>query len=262
MNHRTTRTWVAATAATAALVSTGAVLSGAVGVVRPGTAGNDVTVGQDNDNATNTFIQPPGVTAKQHMDNTDILFGRGGADLLIGKLGGDTLLAGAGDDITVGGPEAFAAPNSDVLIGEGGNDVNIWAPGDGSDAFLGDSGRDTMVFAPFVTKADGSLLIQHKNGRRVPRVDVDGLPQFSCTIVPVPASQDLGVDFLVRFNVNGTPAVTVRQRDVERVLCPSPHAGTVLVAHLDDMHPQFASVPIHEIGGVTGDIIAPAPAAS
>ena len=56
MNHRTTRAWVAATAATAALVSTGAVLSGATGVVRPGTAGNDVTVGADNDNAGNTFI--------------------------------------------------------------------------------------------------------------------------------------------------------------------------------------------------------------
>ncbi len=257
MNRRTTRTLVAATAATAALVSTGAALTGAAGVVRPGTSQADVTVGLDNDNADNPFVQPPGVVAKQHMDNTDVLFGRGNDDLLIGKLGGDTLLAGGGDDITVGGPEGFVAPNSDVLVGDRGNDVNIWAPGDGSDAFMGDGGRDSMVFAPFVTKPGGSLLLERFHGRKVPRVDIDGLPQFSCRIVDVPASERLGVDFLVRFNVDGTPAVTVRQRDVERVLCPSPREGKVKVADLRDAHPRFHNVPLHDIGGVTGAIIAP-----
>ena len=262
MNHRTTRAWVAATAATAALVGTGAALSGAAGVVATGTSAPDVVAGRDNDNADNPFVQPPGVTAKQHMENTDVLLGRGGDDLLLGKLGGDTLLAGSGADITIGGPEAFVAPNSDVLVGDAGDDVNIWAPGDGSDAFLGGGGRDTMVFAPFVTEPDGSLLWEHVHGRRVPRVDVDGLPQFSCTIVPVPASEKLGVDFLVRFNVNDVPAVTVRQLDVERVLCPSPHEGKVRVAHLDDAHPRFHNVAIHEIGGVTGAIVAPVRASS
>ena len=107
----------------------------------PGTSAKDVTVGGDNDNADNPFIQPPGVTAKQHMDNTDVLFGRGNHDLLIGKLGGDTLLGGKRNDILIGGPEKGSAPNSDVLVGEEGNDINIWAPGDGSDAFAGDKGR-------------------------------------------------------------------------------------------------------------------------
>lgn len=226
--------------------------------VEPGTPRKDVTIGRDNDNAGNTFIQPPGVTAKQHMDNTDVLLGRDNDDLLIGNLGGDTLLGGRGSDILVGGPENFAAPNSDVLNGESGNDINIWAPGDGSDAFLGQRGFDTMVFAPFLKNSDGSLVLERRFNRQVPRVDIDGLPQFSCDIVKVPASQKLGFDFLVRFNVNRVPAVTVRQLDVERVFCPSPNKGEALVADLTVRHPAFRPVSLHKVGGVTGAILAPA----
>ena len=147
----------------AAVVTSGILVvglaSGSSAVLEPGTPAKDVTVGLDNDNAANPFIQPPGVTAKQHMDNTDVLFGRDNDDLLIGKLGGDTLLAGADDDILIGGPEKGQAPNSDVLVGDTGDDINIWAPGDGSDAFIGNEGKDTMIFAPFVENPDGSLLI-------------------------------------------------------------------------------------------------------
>ena len=152
----------------------------------PGTPAKDVTVGGDNDNADNPFIQPPGVTAKQHMDNTDVLFGRANDDLLIGKLGGDTLLGGEHNDILIGGPEKAATPNSDVLIGEEGNDINIWAPGDGSDVFAGNEGKDTMIFAPFVEKANGSLLLTNFEGRKIPHVDIDGQAAFTCTIVEVP----------------------------------------------------------------------------
>src|SRR3954452_25253782 len=86
---------------------TGIALSGltAFATVAPGTAGKDVTRGLNNDNATNTFIQPPGVTAQQHMNNTDVLFGRQNDDLLIGNLGSDTLVAGSGADIMIGGPD-------------------------------------------------------------------------------------------------------------------------------------------------------------
>ena len=49
----------------------------------------------------------------------------------------------------IGGPEGGAgggAPNSDVQFGDSGNDVSIWAPGDGSDFFHGGSGnRDAQV---------------------------------------------------------------------------------------------------------------------
>ena len=129
------------------------------------------------------------MAAKQHMDNTDVLFGRDNDDLLIGKLGGDTLLAGADDDILIGGPEKGPPPNSDVLVGDTGKDVNIWAPGDGNDAFIGNEDKDTMIFAPFVENADGSLLLTRSYGRKIPHVNIDSQPTFTCTVVPVPESQ-------------------------------------------------------------------------
>jgi Ca2+-binding RTX toxin-like protein len=246
---------VAIGASIAAIVGGSAVLGSAA--VVPGTPGNDVHFGRDNDNANNTFIQPPGVTAKQHMDNTDVLFGRAGADLLVGKLGDDTLLGGPAQDILVGGPEGGQSPNSDVLLGDAGDDINIWAPGDGSEVFVGDKGYDTMVFAPFVTNNDGSLHLVWRHGRRVPRVDIGGQPAFSCEIVPVPPSQNLGEQFLIRFLVNDTIVVTVRQKDVERVLCPSPNDGWATRANLTVAHPEFRNVRLSNINGVLGAIVAP-----
>lgn len=242
-------------------LATGAVVLGltasASAFVAPGTPAKDVTVGLDNDNADNPFIMPAGVAAKQHMDNTDVLFGRANDDLLVGRLGSDTLLGGSGSDIMVGGPEKFTSPNSDVMVGDAGDDINIWAPGDGSDAFIGNGGSDTMIFAPFVGKADGSLLLTRYAGRRVPRVTIDNQPTFSCTIVDVPASERLGAQFLVRFNVNGNPAVTVRQSDIETVYCPSPLPGRAEVADLTAARPAFHNVWLHNVGGTTGKILSP-----
>jgi hypothetical protein len=228
----------------------------AAGTVAPGTPGKDVTKGLDNDNAANTFIQPPGVVAKQHMDNTDVLFGRDNDDYLQGNLGSDVLVAGEGDDILVGGPENFTSPNSDVLLGDKGNDINIWAPGDGSDAYVGDAGYDAMIFAPFVTKPNGSPVLEWFHGRRVPRVDISGQPTFTCDIVKVPAAEDLGAQFLVRFEVNGTPVVTVRQKDVEALFCPSPFNNRVAVADLTRAHPRFDLVRLPTIHGALGAILA------
>ncbi|MGL5818904.1 MAG: hypothetical protein ACRCYR_15150 [Phycicoccus sp.] len=248
----------AALLSTAALAAaTVAAAPGASAALEPGSPRNDVTLGLDNDDADNPFVQPPGVVAKQHMEGTDVLLGRAGEDLLVGNEGDDTLLGGRGGDILVGGPET-ALPNSDVLVGEEGNDVNVWAPGDGSDAFLGQEGFDTMVFAPFQTNDDGSLKLEKRFDRTIPRVKIDALPQFDCTIVPVPDSERLGAQFLVRFNVRGTPVVTVRQKDVEEVYCPSPEAGFALVADLTDPHPVFEPEALDEVPGVVGDILAPA----
>jgi hypothetical protein len=246
---------LAAGTAVAALLAGSTVLGSAA--VVPGTPDNDVHFGRDNDNANNTFIQPPGVTAKQHMDNTDVLFGRGGADLLIGRLGDDTILGGPRLDILIGGPEGGQAPNSDVLLGDAGDDINIWAPGDGSEVFVGDDGRhDTMVFAPFVTNNDGSLRLVWRHGRKVPRVDIGGQPTFSCQIVPVPANQNLGEQFLIRFLVNDTIVVTVRQKDVESVLCPAADEGWAKRANLTADNPTFRRVRLSNIGGVLGAIVA------
>jgi hypothetical protein len=258
MNRRSTTSVALAALALAAVSVAGSGLLPAGALLAPGTPGRDVHFGLDNDNAANTFIQPPGVTAKQHMDNTDVLVGRGNDDLLVGNLGGDTLLANSGDDILVGGPENFVAPNSDVLLGESGDDVNIWAPGDGSDAFVGHTGYDAMIFAPLVKETNGRLRLERFEGRKIPRVDIDAAPQFTCTIVRVPVSERLGFDFLVRFNVDGVPVVTVRQEGVESVYCPSPYTGQALVADLTDRKPAFEPVKLSRVAGVVGAILAPA----
>jgi len=241
---------------TAGLLLTGLATS-ADAVVEPGTPAKDVTVGLDNDNAANPLIQPPGVTAKLHMDNADVLFGRDNDDLLIGNLGSDTLLGGNDDDILVGGPDHFTQPNSDVLVGDDGDDIAIWAPGDGNDAFAGNEDNDTMIFAPFVTDASGSLLLTREHGRKIPHVDIDG-QSATCTVVPVPDSENLGFQFLVRFNVNNVPVASVRQKDVEKVYCPSPTPGTALLARLDSNHPEtFHTVYLDRVHGTVGDILAP-----
>ena len=181
------------------------------------------------------------------MDNTDVLFGRDNDDLLIGKLGGDTLLAGADDDILIGGPEKGQAPNSDVLVGDTGDDINIWAPGDGSDAFIGNEDKDTMIFAPFVENTDGSLLITRtlrtqdpaREDRRPAGVHLHG--RATCRRRNGSAAQ-----FLVRFNVNGNPVVTVRQKDVEKVFCPSPEAGKAVAGAADRRRPHHLP---HRVAG-------------
>ena len=100
-----------------------------------------------------------------------------------------------------------------------------------------------------------SLKLRRAHGRKIPQVDIGGKPQFSCTIVPVPANQNLGAQFLVRFNVNGNPVVTVRQKDVERLLCTSPIAGKAAVADLTVAHPTFRNVWLQNIPGTLGDIV-------
>lgn len=253
-HHATRRRAAGAAVVAAALIGVAAM--SATAIVAPGTPGKDVTFGRDNDNAANTFVQPPGVAAKQHMDNTDVLFGRDNDDLLVGKLGDDVAVGGRGADILVGGPEAGTPINSDVLLGDQGNDINIWAPGDGSDAYVGDKGYDTMVFAPFELRPNGALALDRDAGRRIPRVDIADQPNFSCRLVRVPPAQQLGAQFLVRFLVAGTPVVTVRQKDVERVLCPSPLPRRATVAYLNQPNPSFTSIWLRDIGGTAGAIVA------
>ena len=226
-------------------------------LIQPGTPARDVTIGSDNDSADNPFIQPPGVPTPQHMNGTDVLFGRDNQDLLIGNRGSDTLLGGSGGDIMVGGPDRGPAPGNDVLVGDLGNDIAIWSPGDGNDAFTGNEDHDTMIFAPLVETASGSPLLTVFDGRQVPRVTIDGVPDVSCTVVNVPAAEALGFQHLARFLVDGTPVATVRLKDVERVLCPSPQKGMVEVARLGDAEPTFHTVPLGRVVGTAGAILAP-----
>lgn len=227
----------------------------------PGTTGNDVFFGLDNDNASNSFIQPTAVPAKQHLANTDALIGSSGDDLLIGMGGSDLLDGDAGNDILIGGVEGFVAPNSDVLRGGVGNDINIWAPGDGSDAFVGGSGTDAQLFAPIVLDNGRPALFSggYSWNRQIPHVEIASKPQFSCTLEAVPASQNLGFDYLVRFFANGNLAVTVRLREVEQLFCPSANAGKVNYADLTAYSPAFVERPLSDFSGTLVGAIMQAP---
>jgi hypothetical protein len=217
-----------------------------------GTDEADVLIGADNDNVDNPLIQPPGTEANQSLNNTDIQEGRGGNDVLIGLLGNDVQHGGPGADITIGGTEQGVTPNSDVIFGDQGNDINIWAPGDGSDAFIGGRGRrDAMIFGVIDRDADNVPTLTSVGGPHsetgVPTADLSGSPGF-CTVEKV-EDPDLGFDFLVRFFVRATGAlaVTVRQTDVEQVFCTTEPGGAITFADLTDANPQFKEVSLQEV---------------
>jgi Ca2+-binding RTX toxin-like protein len=214
--------------------------------------GSQVLIGKDDDNLNNATIQPPGVIANQSLNDTDILVGGGGNDVLIGLLGSDVLVGGPGNDILIGGTEQGTTPNSDIIWGAEGNDINIWAPGDGSDAFLGGPGRDAQIFG-VIDRIDNVPTLTgtapgFPNG--VPTTNVSGSPGF-CTLEPVEDLEDptLGYDFLVRFFVrsSGVLAVTVRLSEVEQVFCTSEAGGQITFANLTVDNPQFVVVPLSEV---------------
>jgi hypothetical protein len=250
--HPARRTWTVAVLATLALVGT-QVASQAHLI--PGTPADDVHIGPDRDNASNPFIQPPGVTAKLDMDDTDVLFGRDGDDLLVGRLGSDTLVGGIGSDILVGGPDGGGRPRNDVLLGEEGPDIATYSPGDGNDAYAADVGTDAIVVGGLVRGSDGAPRLTRHDGRQIPQVRVGGQGHLSCELVVPPASENLGAQFLVRLLVDGSPTGSVRLKDVERLVCPSPDDGMAEVADLTVAEPKLGSVPLSSLRGTLGAIV-------
>ena len=232
----------------------------AMAAVEPGTPGRDVHVGADNDNASNPFIQPPGIDRPQHMNDTDLLFGRGNADLLVGGQGSDTLLGGPGPDILVGGPDRGGDRRDDVVVGDDGDDIAVWSPGDGNDIIDGDSGTDTLVVGPVVTTGGGGLRLDTSTlNRAIPKVNLAGAPTLTCQLVPVPEAEHLGVQFLLRLSLEGVLQNTLRLKEMEAVVCPGPTAATARVADLTAGTPSFAPVPLSAVRGVAGAIVAPLP---
>jgi Ca2+-binding RTX toxin-like protein len=216
-----------------------------------GGLGSDVLFGADDDNLNDTVIQPPGTVANQSLNNTDVLLGGLGNDVLIGLLGNDVLRGGPGHDILVGGTEQGTQPNSDIIFGEGGNDTNIWAPGDGSDAFIGGNGLDALVFGVIDRDANNIPTLTPKPGsyypQGVPTADVTNLPGF-CRVDPVPDAA-FGYDWLVRFFVRSTGAlaVTIRVKDVEQAFCASEPGGQITYADLTQANPQFQVITLQDV---------------
>jgi len=226
-----------------------------------GSGRSDVLVGSDDDNLNDLELQPEGVAANQSLNNTDALLGGRGDDVLIGMLGSDVLLGGSGDDVLIGGIERGAQPNSDIQIGDTGNDVALWQGGDGSDLFDGGRGRrDALVFGAIDSDPDTSVpILSPVDGRHaetgLPTANVTGQGGF-CSLEAVRDPAARGFEFLVRFfsKANGNLLVTVRTRDVEQVFCTAQDAAVVTFADLTAPKPDFVEIALDGVRDVNADV--------
>ena len=158
-----------------------------------GGGGPQLVIGRDDDTMANAAIQA-GAVANQSLERTDILVGGPGNDVIFGLNGDDVIDGGPGLDIILGGPDP-GPPNSDIMFGGPASDVNLWAPGDGSEAFIGGQGLDAIVFGA----TDRDAVPDPETGVRlptllsgvpgfpqgIPTADVSGLPQH-CTVETSP----------------------------------------------------------------------------
>ena len=215
-------------------------------------------IGADDDRQDNAALQA-GAATNQSLNRTDIITGGAGNDVMFGFNGNDVMFGRAGRDIILGGPDGGAPPggppNSDIMFGGSENDVNLWAPGDGSEAFIGGSGsRDALVFG--ATDRDttpdpetGFLLPTLLLGvpgfpRGIPTANVSGLTTF-CTIEASPLPE---YQYLVRFlGAAGNLIVTVRVSGVEQVFCSGQGGGAITFADLTDPFPSFVVVSHQEV---------------
>jgi hypothetical protein len=218
-----------------------------------GSTGADVLIGHDDDNVNNPVIHPPGTAANQSLDDADVLLGNRGNDVLIGLRGSDVIHGDAGNDIIIGGTEGGTnSPKSDIMYGGEGDDISIWAGGDGSDAFIGGPGRrDALVFATIDRVNNVPTLTEPVRGfpHGIPTATATGQNGF-CTLERVPEDSELGYAFLVRFfsKANGALLVTVRVADdVEQVFCTSQSAAVPTFADLTDADPHFVEVTLDQV---------------
>lgn len=211
----------------------------------------------------------------QSMQGGDALLGTEGADLMIGALGIDILAGYGGNDVLIGGTEDFNPFNRDRGFGGDGDDVFIWAPGDGNDFFDGGDGDDVLILgligeqrdaegneagAPFFgvnpPSAAGSqdfdgIYIDPSSG--LPIVDVAGGPGF-CEVVDgaggaeeQAALSELGLDHIVRFSLRGPASdtsnpdtglrIAVHLLSTEFLVCGGATAGEVVALDLTTSPP-------------------------
>ena len=209
----------------------------------------------------------PGGSPNQSLRGGDVLQASSESSVIIGALGVDVLIGGDNDDVLIGGTEDFnssvdgdglGADNRDKAFGAGGNDMFIWAPGDGSDFFDGGEGVDVLTLGvlgeerdndsntsagPFFNvsppSTDGSFNfdgIFFDPDTHLPIVNVSGSPGF-CSILDTSTNPEemaaLSLDNLVRFTLRGAAnafdagertdddglRVALSIRNVEYVVC-------------------------------------------
>lgn len=264
-----------------ALVSLG-VAGASLGPLVPSGAGGSIPViiGRDANSALNPFVQPQdkalsGGGRDQSQKFHDLLFGDVyGPSIVIGRLGADLIIGGPSIDVIVGGPEHFNPANRDKAFGLDGDDVFLWAPGDGSDRFDGGSGLDTVVFGLIGEKDEkGNTVFKVSNDQKagevaldgylgLPRMNVSGSPGF-CQVIDRSSSANAGqelqkidADHLVRFFIravnqsfkNGQQKddnglrVTLTLKDVEFLVCTNEEGGKIAAFDLRTSPPR--SVPL------------------
>ena len=228
----------------------------------------------DLNNNTNPTVQPQnsalaGGDRDQTLQFGDVLRGTRKDDLIIGKLGTDLLIGNRGNDILIGGTEDFNPFNRDRAFGGRGQDIFMWAPGDGSDLFEGGRGRDAVLFGkigeigesgniefnvslPGTPGSQDSDPIFLNPKTNLPLMDVSGSPGF-CEIIDESNAEGgkaaldaLGIDHLVKFFIRGVAKdfadgkqnidnglrVTLHLKDVETLVCTNRDGGLIQVYDL------------------------------
>jgi hypothetical protein len=242
-----------AVAIASAMTATAQASGAAAQTTRP-----QLLIGADDDRQDNAALQA-GAATNQSLNRTDIIIGGPANDVMFGLNGNDFMDGRAGRDIILGGPDGGTPPggppNSDIMFGGADNDVNLWAPGDGSEVFIGGSGsRDALVFgatdreavADPVTGVKLPTLLTGVPGfpHGIPTADVSGVTSF-CTVEASPLPE---YQYLVRFlGAAGNLIVTLRVSGVEQVFCSGQGGGAITFADLRDPYPSFVVVSHQEV---------------
>lgn len=216
----------------------------------------------------------------QSLQFGDTLYGTENDDVIIGGLGIDILWGNDGDDILIGGTEDFNAFNRDRAFGGDGQDIFIWAPGDGNDVFYGGEDTDVLILgligenknsanetsdAPyFAVSNDGNFDGIFLDDDGLPQINFETSPGFCEIVERDEANGDaltaLKIDHLVRFIIRSqrtnfiesqnteTPLsddglrIAVQLKDVEYLVCSGAEAGTRQVFDLTVIPAQEVDV--------------------
>lgn len=206
----------------------------------------------------------------QSLQFGDVFYGTSYDDVIIGGLGIDVLWGNEGDDIIIGGTEDFNPRNRDRGFGGEGNDVFVWAPGDGNDFFDGGEDIDVLILGlvgenrssagnetdgPFFeVSTDQSFDGVYLDENDLPLVDVANGPGFCEIIEQDESNRDalsaLKIDHLVQFILRekrsnfldsletDTPLeddglrIAMHLNNVEFLVCGGTEAGTAKVFDL------------------------------
>lgn len=188
----------------------------------------------------------------QSLQFGDMLYGTSNDDVIIGGLGIDVLWGKDGDDILIGGTEDFNPLNRDRAFGGDGNDIFLWAPGDGNDYFDGGNDIDVLVLglideretleggmaaAPvFEVSNDQTFDGIYLDENNLPHVDVANGPGF-CEIVERDENNSadleaLKLDHLVRFVIRSKRADFIASLDTESPLADD---GLRIAMHINNV---------------------------